>query len=256
MTYRVDVLKMGHLEVPGPEVYWMSHWEQWETLTFYMVLIRGNGKTIIINTGLPSDLATLNTALGTFAGTRCRLFRTEEERPLNALEKIGVRPESVDHVLLTPLQSYATANIPLFPRAEICFSRRGWIEDIMARPSFVHSPRQMCIPDDVLKYLLFQAWERVSLIEDECEVCPGIHAWWSGGHHRSSMVYSIEAAAGLVMVGDCAFKYGNLTRHPLGIAESLAECNVAYRRIQQNAAHFIPLYDPDVLVRYPSGEIK
>ncbi len=40
MNHRVRVLKMGQCEVPGPEVYWMSHWQQWEMLYFWMVLVQ------------------------------------------------------------------------------------------------------------------------------------------------------------------------------------------------------------------------
>ena len=35
MTYEIQVLKMGQCEVPGPEVYWMSAWDTWETLYFW-----------------------------------------------------------------------------------------------------------------------------------------------------------------------------------------------------------------------------
>ncbi|HET9100358.1 MAG TPA: hypothetical protein VFN62_08200 [Acidobacteriaceae bacterium] len=48
-------------------------------------------------------------------------------------------------------------------------------------------------------------------------------------------------------------KYANLDRHPLGIAESILEGEVAYRRIRQGAKIFLPLYDPEVLDRYPGG---
>ena len=37
MTYDIQVLKMGQCEVPGPEVYWISGWDTWETLHFWMV---------------------------------------------------------------------------------------------------------------------------------------------------------------------------------------------------------------------------
>jgi glyoxylase-like metal-dependent hydrolase (beta-lactamase superfamily II) len=255
VNYRIQILKVGEAEVPGPEVFWMSHWGTWEKLHFYMVVVRGNGITAVINTGPPSDLSALNTAWQNFAGERCCLKRTPEEQPIQALAKAGVNPDDVDYVLLTPLQAYATANIQLFPKARICFSKRGWAEDIMARPDYLHIPRQLCIPDETLHYLLFPAWERVSLLEDEDEICPGIRAWWAGTHHRSSMVYVIETQAGPVAIGDCAFKYANLNGHPLGIGESLAEGAAGYRRIRKEAAHFIPLYDPEVLERYPGGEI-
>ena len=64
---------------------------------------------------------------------------------------------------------------------------------------------------------------------------------------------SIESDAGLVMTGDCAMKYANLDGHPLGIAESILEGEVAYRRILREAKIFLPLYDPEALDRYPGG---
>ena len=256
MSYRLTVLKMGQAEVPGPEVYWMSHWGKWELLYFYMVLIEGNGITAVINTGPPEDLALLNRAWQTFAGPRCQFIRAEEEQPLKALAALGVVPEQVDFVLLTPLQLYATANIPLFPKATICFSKRGWIEDIMARPRWLHIPRPLCISDEVLKYLLFDAGDRVRLLEDEEEVFPGIHAWWAGTHHRSSMVYRIQTTSGAVSITDAAFKYPNLSGHFLGVGESLAEGDRAYRRILAESKHVLPLYDPEVLTRYPERAIS
>lgn len=246
---------MGEAEVPGPEVYWMSHWDRWETLCFYMVVLRGEAGIAVINTGPPADLEPLNHAWRAFAGERCQMKRKAGEEPLTALARLGVHPEDVDAVLLTPLQAYATANIPLFKSAEVYCSRRGWVEEIVARKNSLHVPRELCVPDDVLGYLLFEARDRLRLLDDEAEVMPGIRAWWAGTHHRSSMVYEVDTEAGPVLIGDCAFKYGNLDGAPLGIAESLEEAGAAYRRILASKGRFIPLYDPEVLDRYPGGRV-
>lgn len=48
---------MGQCQVRGPEVYWMDRWDDWEDLFFYMVLVRGEGKTAIVNTGPPREVA-------------------------------------------------------------------------------------------------------------------------------------------------------------------------------------------------------
>jgi hypothetical protein len=234
----------------------MSHWNEWVKLHFYMVVLRCNGITAIINTGPPSDITQLNHAWSEFAGPRCQMIRNEEERPERALARIGVDPAEVDFVLLTPLQSYATSNIPLFKNAKICLSRRGWIEDVIARPSASHGARSFCVPDAVLKHMLFEAQDRIRLIGDEEEICPGIRAWWAGVHHRSSVVYSVDTDAGIVMIGDCAMKYENLVGPPLGIAESLLEAATTYERVKREASIFLPLYDPEVLVRYPNGIVS
>jgi glyoxylase-like metal-dependent hydrolase (beta-lactamase superfamily II) len=255
MSYSLQVMKMAEAEVPGPEVFWMSHWEQWEQLFFYMVVAKGNGVTAIVNTGPPTDLTELNLAWKAFAGPRCQMKRAEIERPEQALARLGIDPAAVDFVLLTPLQAYTTANLPFFRNATICCSRRGWVEDIVARAPVLHVPRHLCISDSVLQYLLFDAKDRLRLLDDEEEVCPGVRAWWAGTHHRSSMVYSFVTSVGTVMTGDCAMKYANVKGHPLGIAESIMEGETAYRRIRKEASIFLPLYDPEVLQRYPDGRI-
>jgi len=85
MNYEIQVLKMGQCEVPGPEVFWMSAWDTWETLYFWMVVIRGGVKTILINTGPPDDLTALNEAWKKAIDARSQMVRQESERPVNAL---------------------------------------------------------------------------------------------------------------------------------------------------------------------------
>lgn len=254
-TYSVEVFRVARAEVPRPEVFWMSGWGEWEPLEFLIALVRGHGVNALINTGPPADLNELNRAWSDFAGPRCRMVRDVGERPDEILSSVGLVPAEITHVLLTPLQLYATANIRLFPKAEICMLRRGWVEDLLARPPWLHVPRRLCVSDDTLRYLLFEAEDRLRLLDDEEDICPGIHAAWVGTHHRSSALYTVETSIGRVGISDCAFKYGNLEGHPLGIAESLAEGDRAYRRIRREVRHFIPLYDPEVLRRYPGGMV-
>jgi glyoxylase-like metal-dependent hydrolase (beta-lactamase superfamily II) len=256
MPYHVDVLKMGQCQVRGPEVYWMDRWEAWEELYFYMVLVRGEGKVAVINTGPPSDLTTLNARWTAAFGERGALVRRESECPEMALGRHGVTPGDVDLVLITPLQAYAVGNIPLFRNAKVCISRRGWIEDFHAPRYEMHVPRKLRIPDEVLAYLTLEAPEKLRLLEEEETLLPGLEAFWVGTHHRSSMAFLIETAAGRVAVTDCCFKYGNIEEnHPLGIMESLPECMAAYQRIREAADIVIPLYDPEVLERFPEGKV-
>jgi glyoxylase-like metal-dependent hydrolase (beta-lactamase superfamily II) len=256
MNYRVQVLKMGECQVRGPEVYWMDGWDAWEELFFYMVLVRGEGRTAVINTGPPRDLSALNARWTAAFGERGALVRRDEELPEKALARAGVEPGQVDFVLITPLQAYTTANIPLFRNAQICIPRRGWIEDFQAPRYEMHVPRKLRIPDEALNYLTIEAPEKLRLLEDEEEVFPGLSAAWVGTHHRSSMAYFIQTNAGRVAVTDCCFKYKNLESNiPLGIMESLPECMAAYERLRREADIVIPLYDPEVLNRYPKGQV-
>ena len=64
MNYHLQALKMGQCQVRGPEVYWMDRWDDLEELFFYLVLVRAEGKTAVINTGPPRDLTALNARWG------------------------------------------------------------------------------------------------------------------------------------------------------------------------------------------------
>ena len=254
--FEVRVLKMGECDVAGPEVYWMSHWQEWVTLAFWMVVLRGPGVTAIVNTGPPEDLRALNERWTAEFGPRGALRRRDDERPLAALASLGIAPSDVTHVLVTPLQSYATANIPLFPNAEICLSRRGWIEDFHAERFPMHVPREHRIPPDVLRYLEFEGHEKLRLLDDEAEIRPGLRAFWAGVHHRSSMCYLAETARGTVAISDCLFTYRNLEAGiPLGIQESLEEFHRTSARLRREADLFLPLYDPEVGRRHPGGRV-
>lgn len=256
MTFELQLLKMGQCEVMGPEVYWMSHWNDWVQLYFWMAVIRGNGKTVIINSGPPADLTELNERWSSGFGERGKLVREQNERPLNALAALGIAPEDVDYVLITPLQIYATANIQLFPNAEVCISKRGWIEDFHAEKFPMHVPRNLRISDETLRYLMFEGHEKVRLLEDEDRIMPGLDCFWVGVHHRSSVCYVVETAKGRVGISDCLFKFGNLEEgEPLGIQESLEEYHQACKRIKRETEIFIPLYEPDVLKRFPKGKV-
>jgi glyoxylase-like metal-dependent hydrolase (beta-lactamase superfamily II) len=234
----------------------MDRWEDWEQLFFYMVVIRGEGKVAIINTGPPRDLSALNARWRGVFGKRGELVRQENELPELALSALGIKPEDVNVVMITPLQAYAIGGIPLFRNAQVCLSRRGWIEDFHAPTYEMHVPRKLRITDDVLAYLTIEAPEKLRLLEDEDQVLPGVRAAWVGTHHRSSMVYYIETAKGRVAVTDACFKYGNIEGlHPLGVMESLPECMAAYHRIRREADAIIPLYDPEVLQRFPGGKV-
>lgn len=257
MNYTVQAFNTGTYSVPGPEVYWMDCWNQREEMNMIFYLIRGGGNTILVNTGPPQDLAILNQAWLKFFGfPEAQITRTEAQLPQNILRSEGLAPEDISHVIVTPLQAYATANIPLFRNATICISRRGWIEDFQAPYYHLHVPRHLRIPPEVNHYLQNEGWEKLRLLADEEEILPGIRTFWAGVHHRSSLAVCVETASGTVILTDCFFKYGNLEdKRYLGVMESMMEADATWTRIRQEASIAASIYDPEVFRRYPGGKL-
>jgi glyoxylase-like metal-dependent hydrolase (beta-lactamase superfamily II) len=257
MEYSIRALKMGQSDVPGPEVYWMEAWGTWETLYFMAFLVQGSGHNILINTGVPQDLTELNARwLEAFGEPRAQLMRQEEERPQNALRALGLAPDDITHIIVTPLQAYATANIHTFRNAQICLSRKGWIEDFQAPTYHMHVPRHLRIPRDVNDYLQNEGWEKLRLLHDEDEVLPGITTFWAGVHHRSSMAIAVNTAKGKVIITDSFFKYRNIEEWVyLGVQESLLEATSTWERLKKEGDILVPIYDPAVFQRFPGGVI-
>jgi glyoxylase-like metal-dependent hydrolase (beta-lactamase superfamily II) len=256
--YSVKSFEVAFVEgAPGPEFFWMSEWGNTFPLSFQMLLIRGNGKNIIINTGPTLELVpVINDAWGKILGEKCLI--QPKIHPVDALSSEGLKPEQIDFVIVTPFQHYAMGNVDKFKNAHICLSKKGWI-DFMA-PEYGDSPfevKDWCIPPRILNYLMFEGWEKLRLLEDEDEILPGLSVFWSGGHHRSSMTVKIKSNSGTVCASDSYFVLENVEKNiPIGITESVFECFDAYKRVRKEADIIIPLYDKNNFVRHKDGIIS
>jgi glyoxylase-like metal-dependent hydrolase (beta-lactamase superfamily II) len=255
MNFTVQAFSAGTFWVPGPEVYWMENWNRREEMNTIIYLIRGGGQNILVNTGPPQDLAVLNQAWVKFFGyPEAQIVRTEAQLPQNILRSQGLTPDDISTVIVTPLQAYATANIPLFRKATICISRCGWIEDFQAPFYHLHVPRDLRVPPDVNQYLQNEGWEKMRLLADEEEIQPGLRVFWAGVHHRSSLAVCIDTDRGTIILTDCFFKYGNIEDHRyLGVMENMMEADATWSRIRKEADIFASIYDPEVFVRHPGG---
>jgi glyoxylase-like metal-dependent hydrolase (beta-lactamase superfamily II) len=257
MKYSVRAFNTGTFWVPGPEVYWMQGWNQREEMNIIIYLIRGGGQNILINTGPPQDLKILNKAwLDFFGYPEAQISRAEEQLPQNILQSQGLTPEEISMVIVTPLQAYATANIPLFRTAKICISRRGWIEDFQAPFYHLHVPRHLRVPPNVNHYLQNEGWQNLQLLADEEEIAPGLRVFWAGVHHRSSMAVCIDTELGTALITDCFFKFGNIEDgRYLGVMESMMEADATWKRIRKEGKIIASIYDPEVFVRFPEGRL-
>lgn len=158
-------------------------------------------------------------------------------------------------MLLTPLELYTTGTLHLFDRAQTCITRRGWVH-FHTTHDHPHDKRWRSFPQDTLVELVAGSWDRVRLLDDEDEVLPGLRTWWSGAHHRESMVVEIDTATGVVAVSDSFFYYENVEDgRLLGLNENMYEALACNERVLATAQHIVPIHDPKVFDRYPGGVI-
>lgn len=253
--FNVQAFSVAQFEAPGPEVFWMSEWDSWVPLSVNVVLAQSESAKVLVNTGPPVDLSDINAMWKGAVSSRCQLEVEVGQRIEDQLAGIGVEPDEITHVVLTPFQLYTFGGLHLFKNAEILVSKTGWIH-FHTSHAHPHDSRWHSIPKDTLVSLVTDDWDRLRLLEDEDEIVPGVRTWWTGTHHRASLAVEIDSDAGTVVATDAFFVYGNVEDgRPLGISENLYEGLAASKRARQVAAHVIPLYDPAVLVRYPEGRI-
>lgn len=253
--YTVTTLAVGDSIIPGPELFWMNDFGKWHPLVFQVVLIQGPGITAIVNTGPAADLEPMNAGWASFLGERARLNRGDGEFVLDQLERVGVAPEDVTHVILTPLQLYTVSNVLAFPNAQIALAERGWVH-FHTTHEHPHDNRGTSIPDEILVGLVTHAWPRVRLLQDDDEIAPGLRTWWSGGHHRASLVVEVDTDAGVVAISDTYFHARNVVENvPLGINENMYEVLACYERVRRTADVILPLYDPANFERHPGGRV-
>jgi glyoxylase-like metal-dependent hydrolase (beta-lactamase superfamily II) len=201
----------------------------WEPFMFSLCVLRGNDKTILINSGLEDDPTELNNF---FEAWHKNAVIKNPVKTLDALTKLKVKPEDVDAILFTPITAYTVGALHHFPNAEYYFSRTGWVDFWASEQDQPRNPPLVFMPLNIRKHLAVNLEGRVKLIEDEHgEVFPGIRAWFAGGHHRSSMAYLVNTRKGVVGLTDGVFKYPNFEKNiPLGIAENIKENLTTFRR--------------------------
>jgi hypothetical protein len=257
--WSVQVVSVGRSLIRGPEVFWMDAWDEELPLAFNVTVARSGDVVALVNTSPPEpttvverDFPNMRYLHDAPAGD---LVRGPDETMAGALRTVGLTPDDVTHVLLTPLELYTTGTLHLFERAQICITRRGWVH-FHTTHDHPHDKRWRSFPQDTLVELVTGSWDRVRLLDDEDEVAPGLRTWWSGAHHRESMVVEIDTAAGVVAVSDSFFYYENVEDgRLLGLNENMYEALACNERVLATAQHIVPVHDPKVFDRYPGGVI-
>ena len=255
----VQVLSVGRSVIAGPEVFWMSHWDETLPLAFNITVARRGKVIALINTSPPDTTVSIEREFPRMRylhdAPRGDLVRTQDEYIVHALARVGLQPSDITHVILTPLELYTTSTLRLFRSATIAMSRQGWIH-FHTTHDHPHDSRWRSFDRATLIDLATDSWGRVRLLDDEDQIAPGLRTWWAGAHHRGSLVVEIDTSVGVVAVSDAYFYAENVhTMTPIGLCENIYEALRCYQRVQATAHHVIGIHDPSVFERYPDGLI-
>lgn len=217
------------------------------TIPFIMFYIRAGERHILVDTGVGAPEAT--------AAHHHPMSQTAEQAPVRALARLGIRPEDIDTVINSHLHWDHCYNNHLFPNATI-YAQRAELQYALA-PLPVHlwayDSDQLTGPSPVLPQFLKA---RLTLIEGDFEVAPGVSIWLTPGHTPGLQSVIVQGARGrYVIASDNIPLLDNLPgRHkpyftPNGIHVDLLAYYRSFERIAATGGEILPSHDFRVLDR-------
>lgn len=244
-TYEILALRYAHLE--RTSVHNFVGGDDHATpmpLDYFVWLVRGNGRTLLIDTGFDEAAA--------------RSRGRQLTRPVSdGLKAAGVAAESIEDIIITHMHYDHAGNLALFPRArfhlqdaEMAYCTGRAMTHAHLRAPFAGRD----VADMVTT--LFQG--RVVFHAGDEELAPGLSLHHVGGHTPGLQAVRVNTARGpVVLASDAAHFWANITRGvPFPIVTDLPQYLESHRRLLKLAPsldHIIPGHDPAVLTRFPAA---
>ena len=248
MTYRVTPLDLGEAEVGSVlDVFWSLTKNVGKvTVPILGFLVEGGDHPVVVDTGMRSaQRASEVHNLGP--------HRQSPEQTLPAaLAKHGLKPEDIEHCILTHLHYDHAGGCELLPNARFYMQRTE-----LAAAATPMGPKNLEIGSVDLFYdrrdvaaLVDPLWDRVELLEGDIELFPGIRCvLYPDSHTPGSQVVYIDTADGVLsLVGDIVRKLDlNVGQGiPPGLFYSLEDMRRAILDIDRRSDIIWPTHDPDV----------
>ena len=249
-AYEIYALRYARMSPRTPHMNYLvpdPHETSAADLDYFVWLIRGAGRDILVDTGFNAEEATLRSRKLTL-------------NPVDVLSAFGVRAEDIKDVVVTHLHYDHAGNLDRFPAA------RFHLQD---REMSYATGRCMCFGvlrhpfsvEHVTLMVRHVYGERVTFHSGDGEVAPGVTVHRVGGHSDGLQVVRVETARGpVVLASDAAHYYGNLHRRsPFPIVYNIGDMCQGWETVERLAGHpdrIIPGHDPLVAELYPRAHDK
>lgn len=215
-----------------------------QPLAYFVWAIVGPAGPLIVDTGFSET-------------TGNQRGRTTVKPVGEGLMALGIRPEAVEHVIVTHLHYDHCGNHDLFPRA------RYHLQDIemayaTGRCMCHHEIRVPFEADDVVAMVRKVFEYRVEFHDGSDQIAPGITVHHIGGHSKGLQCVRVKTKRGhVVLASDATHLYGHINEgRVFPVTYSVAETLEGYKTLKKLAdspAHIVPGHDPRVLEEYPAA---
>ena len=207
-------------------------------MDFFIWLIRGNGRTIVVDTGF----------LQRDAPKRGRDMICQ---PAEALARLGVDAASVEDVVITHMHWDHAGGIDAFPRATF-HVREADIQFCTSRCMCHHGMRRHFKLEHVLSAMRALWAERMRFHDGVSELAPGITLHEVGGHAAGIQIVRVPTARGwVVLASDTAHYWENVRkRNPMPWIIDMRKMLEGFdilESLSDGPDHIIPGHDPEVL---------
>ena len=257
-TYQVTAYPVAKLPVPGWECFFGRNDTTFHNLFFYIWIVKDGEKTVLVDTGPPSDEMNFEKLVVGCQSLDERSKMTRIRLLEEILEEADVSPGEIDIVLITQTITYHTGCLlpRHFPRAEVYLSRQGIAEFLLETPG--HPPRDLYFTEDTWGFLWkLLVLKKLHLVDDPVEVLPGIIFETTGGHHPGSAGVKIRTPGGTVSILETAFLKENIDKEiPIGIAENASLCREVIKRYKRESDLVLAVHDNSILDRFEGGVIR
>jgi len=211
-------------------------------MDFFVWLLRGAEGIVLVDTGFNADMARKR---------RRELIHC----PIEALAPLGVRPEDVQHVVLTHLHYDHAGNLDRLPRAR--FHVQDAEMDYATGRCMCFEPlRHAYAVEDVVALVRRVYEDRVVFHDGDSALLPGVELLKIGGHTKGLQAVRVHTERGwVVLASDASHYYENMgAGRPFPIVYNTAEMLSGYAKLfgaAESDEHIVPGHDPEVLARYP-----
>jgi glyoxylase-like metal-dependent hydrolase (beta-lactamase superfamily II) len=209
------------------------------TMDYFFWVLRSPDETILVDTGWDPEVA-------------ARRGRMPHISPAEAMERLGVRPDTVSRVV---------GNVGRFPDAELVVQEREldfWGSPMGKRLQFAAHAEQ----SDIEQVLQADRDGRVTRLRGDAQLSPGLEARLVGGHSPGQTILLAETASGpVVLASDAIHYYEEMERDwPCSLLVDVAETYAGYdllRELEAGGRRIIAGHDPLVMERFPrlDGEL-
>jgi glyoxylase-like metal-dependent hydrolase (beta-lactamase superfamily II) len=247
---RVRPLLLGEAEVPDMlDVFWSLSPEKGRSLVPILAFLIEGGPEgpMLIDCGMRDPKRAMEVH-------RLGPHKASAEQTLAAqLAKHDVKPEAIKTVLLTHLHYDHAGGCDLLPNARFAVQRLELMAAAapMGPPALPIGGKSLFYDRLDVAALVDPLWERVDLMEGDCEPFPGIHCTlYANSHTPGHQCFYIETEHGTAaIVGDIARKVElNVDQEiPPGLYYDLESMRRALVDIKRRADHVLPTHDWRVL---------